>query len=102
MTIQQTIEQRLQTAFQPEYLAVVNESSQHNVPPGSESHFKVTLVANAFAQKRPVARHQMVYAELQSLLSDGLHALALHTFTPEEWSQHPEAPQSPRCRGGQK
>lgn len=100
MSVQQIIEQRLQTAFQPDYLIVVNESSQHNVPPGSESHFKVTLVSNTFQQKRLVARHQLVYAELQSLLSGGVHALALHTYTPEEWVERVEAPASPRCRGG--
>lgn len=100
MSVQHTIEQRLRSAFQPTYLAVVNESHQHNVPPGSESHFKVTLVAEAFAGKRLVARHQMVYGELQSLLRGSVHALALHTYTPEEWVARDAAPESPQCRGG--
>lgn len=102
MSVQQTIEQRLQSAFQPAVLRVDNESHQHNVPPGSESHFKVTLVAAAFAGKRLVARHQMVYAELQALLNGVVHALALHTYTPDEWAARDAAPESPQCRGGER
>ena len=65
MTIQHSIETKLGQALSPEYLEVVNESQQHNVPPGSESHFKVVLVSAEFTDKRRVARHQAVYAALE-------------------------------------
>ncbi|MEC7216897.1 MAG: BolA/IbaG family iron-sulfur metabolism protein, partial [SAR324 cluster bacterium] len=44
MRIQQSIENKLQSQLKPEFLRVENESHQHNVPSGSESHFKVTIV----------------------------------------------------------
>lgn len=50
MTIKDTIESKLQI-LQPEILEVINESNNHNVPPGSESHFKVIVVSNAFQGK---------------------------------------------------
>ena len=44
MTIEAVIEQKLLSAFSPMHLDVINESHQHNVAPGSESHFKVIIV----------------------------------------------------------
>lgn len=102
MVIQQDIEQRLRDGLAPQVLEVLNESHMHNVPPGSESHFKVTLVTDAFLGKRKVARHQAVYAQLADLLAGPVHALALHTYTPEEWSTVEAAPDSPNCHGGEK
>ena len=82
-------------------LEVVNESHQHNVPPGSESHFKVVMVATGFEGQRKVARHQQVYAVLSEQISGPVHALALHTYTEKEWQQrHGQVPMSPPCLGG--
>jgi BolA protein len=94
------IEEKLRASFAPDYLAVVNESHMHSVPPGSESHFKVTLVSAAFQGLRPVKRHQDVYKVLADELAHGVHALALHTYTPAEWPG--VSPDSPQCRGGSK
>ena len=60
MSVQSTIVSRLGARFAPLHLEVVNESHMHSVPPGSESHFKVTLVSEAFAGRRLVeqARHE--------------------------------------------
>ncbi len=103
MRMQQTIERKLAEAFAPEELEVLNESHQHSVPPGSETHFKVVLVSAAFEGKRSVARHQQVYKVLAEELAGGVHALALHTYTPEEWAQRAaRAPDSPACMGGGK
>ncbi len=44
--IRERIEEKLRAAFQPVFLEVVDESYRHNVPPGSESHFKVVLVSD--------------------------------------------------------
>ncbi len=101
MEIQQEIVQKLESAFAPEHLRVVNESDQHNVPPGSESHFKVVIVTPQFQALREVARHQSVYKVLADELAGGVHALALHTYSPDEWQQRQQnAPDSPACRGG--
>lgn len=103
MIVQQAIEQKLAEAFTPDHLQVINESHQHNVPPGSESHFKVVMVATVFEGKRKVGRHQQVYAVLSEEMAGPVHALALHTYTEEEWRErHGQAPMSPPCLGGGK
>jgi BolA protein len=102
MVIQRTIERKLREAMHPEHLEVINESGQHSVPKGSETHFKVVLVSPDFCGKRAVARHRMVYQLLADELAAGVHALALHTYTPEEWAAAGAAPVSPRCLGGSK
>jgi BolA protein len=86
----------------PVVLDVVNESSQHNVPPDSETHFKVVIVSEQFVGRRKVARHQQVYGAVSEQLAGPVHALALHTYTPEEWQVQGNSPQSPNCMGGSK
>lgn len=93
---------KLTAEFQPVYLEVINESHMHSVPPGSETHFKVVLATAAFAGKRQVQRHQAIYACLADELQNGVHALALHTFSPEEWLANTAVPASPQCLGGSK
>ncbi len=103
MTIQQSIETKLASGLQPELLEVINESHMHSVPPNSETHFKVTLVSAAFDGKRHVARHQLVYGLLGEEMGGPVHALALHTYSPQEWAQRgAAAPDSPACLGGSK
>ena len=103
MNIQDQIIGELTDLLDPVVLNVVNESNQHNVPPNSETHFKVVVVSESFVSQRKVARHQKIYAVLASQLEGPVHALALHTYTPEEWQQRQAvAPQSPDCMGGSK
>ena len=103
MVVQQEIQQRLQQQFSPGHLEVANESHMHSVPENSETHFRVVIVSDAFNGQRKVARHQQVYALLADQLEGPVHALALHTYTPDEWQQRQgEAPQSPDCLGGSK
>lgn len=100
MSVQSSIEEKL-ASLNSSYLDVVNESHMHSVPPNSETHFKVTAVAAVFDGKRNVARHQMIYKLLADELAGGVHALALHTYTEQEWQQRNQpAPQSPDCLGG--
>lgn len=91
----------LSEALAPSHIELLNESHQH-AGLGTDTHFKLVLVSNAFAGKRPVARHQLVYGLCQSELSSGLHALAMHLYTPEEWEKVQVAPMSPACLGGSK
>jgi BolA protein len=95
-----TIEQKVTAALLPSYLEVINESSNHNVPKGSESHFKLIVVSAQFAGQRTLHRHRMVYAILEQELAGSVHALALHTYTGEQWREVENAPDSPSCRGG--
>ena len=103
VTLMKPVETRiivlLQAAFSPQVLDVINESHMHSVPPDSETHFKVTLVSEAFNGLRQVPRHQAVYRVLQEELAGPVHALALHTFSPDEWHQSSSVPASPNCMG---
>jgi BolA protein len=103
MKIQTDIEAKLTADFQPLEMVVVNESHMHSVPANSETHFKVVLVSAAFDGKRKVARHQQVYSCLKVELAGCVHALALHTYTQEEWQEmQDKVPDSPNCLGGSK
>jgi len=101
MSVQNSIEQKLASGLQILHLEVVNESGQHNVSPGSESHFKVVVVSPDFAGKNLVAQHRVVYKLLGDELKGKIHALALHTYTEQGWRDtHGTAPMSPACLGG--
>ena len=103
MSIQNSIAAKLSEAFTPSHLDVLNESHMHSVPPNSETHFKLVIVSEAFAGIRSVGRHQKVYGLLADELAGPVHALAIHTYTPEEWQQqNAQAPDSPNCLGGGK
>jgi BolA protein len=94
------INEKLAKAFSPSHLEVINESASHNVPKGSESHFKVIISANFFREKTAVKRHQAIYAELAEELRNPIHALSLHVYSEEEWESLDAVPISPKCLGG--
>lgn len=103
MNIQMNIEEKLMAHFDPAHLEVVNESENHNVPSGSETHFKVVLVTPKFNGERLINRHRAVNAVLREELANHIHALALHTYTHDEWQNlFQSAPASPNCLGGMK
>jgi BolA protein len=103
MKIQNNIETKLLNHFNPLHLEVINESAMHNVPAGSESHFKVVIVTPMFNGERLIKRHRAVNLVLKQELANDIHALALHTYTQEEWkSLFGEFPTSPHCLGGSK
>ena len=100
MHMQDQIEATLNQLFNPTFLQVENESHMHNVPKDSESHFKVTIVSEQFADKKLVARHRLVNQALSAELAQ-IHALALHTFTPDEYfARAGKVADSPLCQGG--
>jgi len=97
------IEEKISLELDPLHLEVTDESHMHSVPEGAESHFKVLVVSEQFAEKRLVGRHRLLNTLLADELQSGLHALALHTWTPEEWFEKGgAAPASPPCLGGSK
>ncbi|MFC4700459.1 BolA family protein [Glaciecola siphonariae] len=103
MKVQKQIESTLQDALPIQWLNVENESHMHSVPENSETHFKVTVVSQAFETKRLIARHRMINSLLSEQLAGPVHALALHTYTPSEWQEkHGAVPASPNCLGGSK
>ena len=96
MSIQATIEDKLQRAFSPERLQVVNEShlhaGHHHADRGhhaafdgtGETHFRVRIVSPAFAGMSRIERHRAVNALLSEELEAGVHALAIEPAAPGE------------------
>ena len=53
---------------------------------GDGQHFTAVIVSPAFAGKRLIQRHQLVYAALGDRMREEIHALSMKTFTPEEFA----------------
>ena len=97
------IEHAVREALDPLHLEVIDESHIHSVPEGAESHFKLVVVSERFSDQNLVARHRAVNRLLREEMDQGLHAIALHTMTPDEWFEKGgESPASPQCMGGSK
>jgi acid stress-induced BolA-like protein IbaG/YrbA len=57
---------------------------------GDGRHWSAVIVSSAFQGKRPIQRHQLVYATLGARMhTDEVHALSMRTLTPAEWSSQP-------------
>lgn len=99
--IERCIADKLDVALSPVELQVINESAMHNVPPNSETHFKIVAVSEKFDTQRLIQRHQIIYKLLAEELNGPVHALAIHTFSPSEWKvKNSTTPTSPKCLGG--
>jgi BolA protein len=103
---QQSLKEQLQNrlgVFSPSVLEIVNESHGHGgYFEGKETQFKLTIVSEAFAGKRLVQRHQLVYGLIHALLSQGggqIHAFSIHAYTQAEWQAVGQSPESPNCAG---
>ncbi len=88
MTMHERITEKLRQAFQPDSLEVIDESSLHHGHSGwregGETHFRVKLVAPAFAGLSRVERHRRVNAALAEELRERVHALAIQAKAPGE------------------
>jgi acid stress-induced BolA-like protein IbaG/YrbA len=60
--------------------------AQARVTTDGMGHYEAIVISNLFVGKRSVPRHQMVYAALGQRVGNEIHALAVKTFTPEEWA----------------
>lgn len=81
MSVTQEIHDRLEAAFQPRALEVVDDSERHRghggYQEGGESHFIVTIRADSFEGMSRIARHRAVHEALGKPLVARIHALAL-------------------------
>jgi BolA family transcriptional regulator, general stress-responsive regulator len=77
----------LRQALGAEHVEVADESARHRGHAGAleGGHYSAVVVSAAFAGLDSVARHRAVYAALGDLRERRVHALALRTYTPEEW-----------------
>ena len=89
------LKNQLDLALSPSHCEVLNESSQHSGP-ATESHFKVVVVSSYFDEMKLIDRHRFINKLFVEELTH-IHALAMHTYTPEEWQKRKTAPISPEC-----
>ncbi len=84
---EQRLRQRLESRFMPTLLTIEDEShlhAGHAGAAGGHSHFRITIVAEAFRGVSPVARHRLVYAAVDDLLKTDIHALAINASPPAD------------------
>nr|SVE76161.1 EOG090X0K4K [Daphnia hispanica] len=99
--IELLIRDKLERQFSPVHLDIMNESYMHNVPKGSETHFKVVVVSHKFENISLLQRHRLVNEILQYELKNGVHALSIVAKTPSQWEDSPKVTEkSPACKGG--
>ncbi len=88
--VAEAIRDKLTEAFQPTRLEVQDDSARHHghagAREGGESHFNVTIEAEAFAGAPKVARQRMVYRALSEELAGPVHALSVKAYAPGEGS----------------
>ncbi len=86
MSVEARMRAKLETAFGPTVLEIVNEShlhaGHHGSPGTGHSHFRVKLIAEAFRGKSRVDRHRLVNAVLAEELAGTIHALAIDASAP--------------------
>ncbi|WP_130618807.1 BolA family protein [Dyella amyloliquefaciens] len=79
------IRERLQQALDPVALEVLDEGYKHvGHANDGKGHFHVRVVSAAFAGQLSIKRHRQVYAALQGLMDNGIHALSIDAKAPGE------------------
>ena len=78
------IRDRLVAALAPAELEVLDEGHKHaGHANAGKGHFHVRIVSDAFAGVLPIKRHRMVYAALDGLMDQGIHALSIDARAPD-------------------
>ncbi len=87
------------TAEQRRALIAAGLQCEHLEVEGDGRHWSAVIVSAEFEGKRPIARHQRVYATLGAKMhTDEVHALSMKTLTPAEWrAQQASAGGAPRA-----
>ena len=100
----QRLNDKFSSELKPGYIFIEDESGNHSVPVGAESHFKVILASDIFLNMSKVERHQKVYSVVSDEFKKGLHALSIRAYTLSEWENEKGSLNfvSPDCLGGSK
>ena len=87
MSTAERLEDDLRRTFAAEHVTVEDDSALHRGHAGADDggHYAVVVVTPRFEGLSLLARHRAVYAALGDLAARGVHALALETYTPDEW-----------------
>lgn len=88
--MREAIEARLRERLAASLVEVVDESHLHAGHAGARGgggHFRAVIVSERFAGLSRVKAQQLVYAALGEWMGREIHALAMQTFTPEQWAR---------------
>jgi len=80
------IEQRLRERLAAAHVEVEDESRLHAGHGASGGHYRAVVVSERFAGLSRVAAQRLVYEALGAWMSGPIHAFAVRTFTPEQWT----------------
>ncbi|XP_072939932.1 bolA-like protein DDB_G0274169 [Epargyreus clarus] len=99
--VETSMREKLQKSLETSHLQIINESHMHNVPEGSETHFKVVVVSNKFEGLPSLKRHRLVNDVLRDEIRSSVHALSIVAKTPDQWEASQKfVESSPNCMGG--
>lgn len=77
--------------MEPEEIKVLIENglpgADVQVMSDDNTHYAALVISGAFAGKRPIARHQLVYQCLGKLMGNEIHAMSIRAYTPDEWRE---------------
>jgi len=80
--------------LEAQFVNVKDESVKHSEHPGAKEseggHYQIIVVSRQFEGKTQLERHRLIYGILQLDFGKQIHALAVKTFTPEEWRRTPQ------------
>ena len=85
----QLIQEKLQNALTPSHLEIQDDSHLHigHAGAGKGGHFSVFIVSEQFTNLNLIKRHRLVYAALDNLMQDEIHALSIKSLSPDEFTQ---------------
>ena len=86
------MESTLIQKFNPVKLEIINDSNNHSVKEGSETHFRLYIVSECFKNKTKVQTHQEIYKlftnEMGEKHLNKLHSLSIYSYSPEEYEKN--------------
>lgn len=89
-----SIRSRLEAAFAPDELDIIDESHRHAGHAGAKDgrgHFHVRILSRQFSGKKTLERHRMVYAALGSMMQTDIHALGVIAVSPDDQNSSEQA-----------
>ena len=95
----EAIEDALREILQAEYVAINDQSALHAGHQGALSgggHYQILVVSERFRGISRVEAQRLVYAALGDLMKHDIHAISMHTLTPEQWSEQGSSEQPAR------
>ncbi|CAL4323419.1 BolA/IbaG family iron-sulfur metabolism protein [Buchnera aphidicola] len=78
--------ERIKGHFYPEYIKIYDNTIYHKIK-NNKKHLTIIIVSNKFKNQKILKRHQEIYKILSREINNTIHAISMHTYTPEEWKK---------------